>query len=223
DVAAFSFCTDKIITTGGEGGMLVTSRPDIWQRAWSYKDHGRSYLVTVGRQELSQRRNLYERIGTNWRLTQMQAAIGLQQMAKLPGWLQERKRNASKLNSLLAHVPGLRLTLPSQEFGHAYYKYYVHVRPEMLAKGWDRNRIWQTVEECGVPCQLGSDAEIYLDKVFQDRGWQPAVPWPVARQVGKSSLVFPVHPGLQDQHMVRIGETLSAVMKLATTGGHEDA
>jgi len=135
DIGAFSFCQDKIITTGGEGGMLVTDSRALWEKAWSYKDHGKSYAAVFEREHPLGFRWLHESFGTNWRLTEMQAAIGRLQLSKLPQWLAIRRRNASLLSQGLAAVPGLRLALPPAHSEHAYDKEYAFIRPELLRPG----------------------------------------------------------------------------------------
>ena len=194
--AAFSFCQDKIITTGGEGGMLVLDDEDAWQRAWAYKDIGRSFDAVYRRQHAPGFRWLTESFGTNWRLTELQSAIGRLQLAKLPGWTEARRRNAGVLAAGFAKIPALRVPAPPAHVGHAYYKFYAFVQREALAEGWSRDRIMADLNERGVGCTVGSCSEIYLEKAFTDRGWGPAQPLPTARQLGETSLCFMVHPTL---------------------------
>ena len=170
DVAAFSFCQDKIITTGGEGGMVTTNRHDIWDKIRSYKDHGKSFDAVYHREQPPGFRWLHESFGTNWRMTEMQAAIGRVQLRKLPQWLTLRRRNAAVLTDGFSRIPGLRLTIPPQEIEHAYYKYYVFVEPEALKSDWSRDRIMTALMAEGIPCGSGSCSEIYLEKAFRDRG-----------------------------------------------------
>ncbi|WP_136514311.1 DegT/DnrJ/EryC1/StrS family aminotransferase [Geomonas edaphica] len=209
DVAAFSFCQDKIMTTGGEGGMLTTNDEDIWRRAWEFKDHGKSYDAVYNRQHPPGFRWLHESFGTNWRLTEMQSAIGRIQLAKLPEWTLARRRNAEILTKGFRNLTGLRVTVPPPEIGHAYYKYYVFVEPERLAEGWDRDRIMNAVTAEGIPCFSGSCSEIYLEKAFD--GLRPATRFPVAKELGETSLMFLVHPTLPEQDML---DTVAAVTKV---------
>ncbi|NIO43872.1 MAG: aminotransferase, partial [Burkholderiales bacterium] len=139
-VAAFSFCQDKIITTGGEGGMLTTNDEHLWQRAWSYKDHGKSVAASGSGEPGPDFRWLHDSFGTNWRLTEMQSALGRAQLPKLGAWLEKRRNNAKRLTAGLSGIPGLRLTIPGEEVSHAYYKYYAFIEPERLRSGWDRDR-----------------------------------------------------------------------------------
>ena len=169
DVAAFSFCQDKIMTTGGEGGMVVTNNKDIWSKIWSYKDHGKGYDAVYGNNDLKPGPSfkwLHESFGTNWRMTGMQAAIGRVQLRKLPGWIERRRQNADILTKAFLNIPALRVTVPSDDFSHAYYKYYVFIKPAMLKKGWNRERVIVAINEEGIPCFTGSCSEMYLEKAF---------------------------------------------------------
>jgi len=221
DVAAFSFCQDKIMTTGGEGGMLTTNHEALWRKAWEFKDHGKSYDAVYLRQHAPGFRWLHESFGTNWRLTEMQSAIGRVQLAKLPHWTRTRQRHAELLTRGFADIPALRLTVPGAEIGHAYYKYYLFLRPERLAPGWDRDRIMNAVVAEGIPCYSGSCSEIYLEKAFD--GLRPAQRLPVARELGETSLMFLVHPTLGEQDMLDTVAALRKVMVNAVAGVPEPA
>jgi dTDP-4-amino-4,6-dideoxygalactose transaminase len=215
DCAAFSFCQDKIMTTGGEGGMLVTDDACLWERAWAYKDHGKSYEAVFNRDHPPGFRWLHESFGSNFRLTEMQAAIGRLQLGKLPQWLQARRRNAAMLDQGFSAIPGLRVTRPPNGIGHAYYKYYAFVAPEKLAPGWDATRINEAVNAEGVPCFAGSCSEIYLERAFVNSGWGPPERLPAARQLGDTSLMFMLHPTLGESEMTDTIRAVSKVMRAA--------
>lgn len=216
--AAFSFCQDKIITTAGEGGMLVLDDETAWKRAWAYKDIGRDYDAVYNRQHPAGFRWLTESFGSNWRLTEVQAAIGRIQLRKLAAWVERRRRNAQRMAQGLGGIAALRIPTPPADVGHAYYKFYVFVRPELLAPGWDRDRIMAEVNALGVPCSVGSCSEIYLEKAFRDRGWGPGWPLPVARELGQTSLMFVVHPTLGDEAIDYAIATIRRVMSRAAGG-----
>ena len=199
DIGVFSFCQDKIMTTGGEGGMLITNSEALWDAAWSYKDHGKNYATVHRKDHPPGYRWLHESIGSNLRMTEMQAAIGRIQLGRLERWVARRQRLAGILNDALQDVPALRLTVPPAGVTHAYYKYYVFVRPERLAPGWSRDRIAARIAARGVRCFTGSCPEIYREKALQP--WAPPSPLPVARELGETSLMFEVHPTLGDEHV----------------------
>ncbi|HBG05034.1 MAG TPA: aminotransferase [Geobacter sp.] len=209
DVAAFSFCQDKIITTGGEGGLLTTNDEELWRRAWAYKDHGKSFDAVYNRPHPPGFRWLHESFGTNWRLTESQSAIGRVQLGALPEWSRKRNRNAALLSEGFARIPALRVTIPPEGIRHAYYKYYAFVRPDRLRSGWDRDRIMNAITAEGVPCFSGSCSEIYLERAFE--GLRPDKRLPVAKELGETSLMFLVHPTLSDADMA---DTCRAVAKV---------
>lgn len=209
---AFSFCQDKIMTTGGEGGLLALNDTELWKKAWAYKDHGKSYDAVYNRDHPPGFRWLHDSFGTNWRMLEVQAAIGRIQLRKLPDWIERRRVNAAVLNERFAKHRGLRLTLPSEDIYHSYYKYYVFVRPEELADGWDRDRIMNAITAQGVPCFSGSCSEIYLEKAFVDAGYGPQERLPVAKELGETSLTFLVHPTLSPEDMRRMADVVDSVM-----------
>ncbi|MCP2014531.1 dTDP-4-amino-4,6-dideoxygalactose transaminase [Deinococcus sp. HSC-46F16] len=215
---AFSFCQDKIMTTGGEGGLLALNDTEVWRRAWAFKDHGKSYEAVYEREHPPGFRWLHESFGTNWRMLEVQAAIGRLQLRKLPDWIERRRTNAAVLNERFAHHRALRLTLPEEDIFHAYYKYYVYVRPEELRGGWDRDRLMTEIVARGVPCFSGSCSEIYLEKAFQDAGYGPEERLPVARELGETSLMFLVHPTLSPDDMSRMADVVDDVLAQATRG-----
>ncbi|MBA3662129.1 MAG: DegT/DnrJ/EryC1/StrS aminotransferase family protein [Gammaproteobacteria bacterium] len=214
DIAAFSFCQDKIISTGGEGGIVVTNNKTWWEKIWAFKDHGKSYN-TVMQKHPPGFRFLHESFGTNWRMTEMQAAIGRAQLAKLPNWLKIRRQNAALLNDQFQHIPGFRLTVPPLDVEHAYYKYYIFIEPENLKSDWDRDTILQAINKVGVPCFSGSCSEIYLEKAFTERHLAPEKRLVHAKLLGETSLMFLVHPGLTRIHMLYTADIVRDVMRKA--------
>jgi len=213
---AWSFCQDKILTTGGEGGMLTLNDDELWNKAWSFKDHGKSYDAGYNRQHPPGFRWLHEDFGTNWRMLEVQSAIGRVILRKLDGWVEKRRANAHYLSERFRQIPALRVPEVPAHLYHAYYKYYVYVRPEMLKPGWNRDRIMQAVSEMGIPCMSGSCSEIYLEKAFTRRGWQPAERLPVAKELGETSLMFLVHPTLGPAHMQAAADAVERVMEQAS-------
>lgn len=211
DAGAFSFCQDKILTTGGEGGMLTTDDETVWKRAWSFKDHGKGYDVVHHHKHPPGFRWLHEQFGTNWRMTEMQAAIGRVILRKLPDWVTRRRQNASILQQYLAACPAVRLTIPPDDVYHAYYKFYTFVRPENLKPGWDRDRIMNEINAVGVPCYSGSCSEIYLEEAFTP-SIRPPQRLPIARELGETGLMFLVHPTLTEEFLHHVGKIAQRVL-----------
>ena len=214
DMAAFSFCQDKIMTTGGEGGMLTTNSDELWEKAWSLKDHGKSFEAVFNREHAPGFRWLHESFGTNGRMTEMQSAIGRVQLKKLPAWVADRRRLAEILTEKFSSIPGLRVTPPPPDVKHSYYKYYVFVEPQFLRKDWNRDRIMNEIVARNVPCFSGSCSEIYLEKAFS-ANLRPPDRLPVAKELGETSLMFLVHPTLTSRHMDEIAGTVGDVMASA--------
>jgi dTDP-4-amino-4,6-dideoxygalactose transaminase len=214
--AAFSFCQDKIITTGGEGGLLALNDSTLWAKAWAYKDHGKSFDAVYNREHVPGFRWLHESFGTNWRMLEVQAAIGRIQLRKLPSWVQQRRDNAAVLTKHFSNFAALRLTIPPEHMKHAYYKYYAFVRLEKLKPGWTRDRIMNEITALGIPCFSGSCSEIYLEKAFTDADLGPTARLPVAQELGDTSLTFLVHPTLSTDDMEFICAKMSVIFEAAT-------
>jgi len=218
--AAFSFCQDKIITTGGEGGMFTTNDENAWRRAWEYKDHGKSWDAVYNRQHAPGFRWLHESFGTNWRMTEMQAAIGRVQLRKLPEWTRIRRENMNGLFDALADLDVLRIPRAPEHIGHAAYKAYVYIRPERLKPGWSRDRIMVGFEAEGIPALSGSCSEIYKEKSFSSLSGVTYPELPGAAFLGENSLMFLVHPG-QGVSIDGYIKGLRGVLMSASSGSRE--
>lgn len=224
-VGAWSFCQDKIMTTGGEGGMVTTNDPELWSRMWSFKDHGKSWEAVYERQHPPGYRWVHESIGTNWRMLEMQAAIGRIQLARIAEWSRLRQHNADILSTALKPfaVPGGPVRLPELDGDgdgaasvHANYKFYFYLVPDRLKSVWSRQRVVDEIAARGVPCQVGSCSEVYLEKAFDGTGWRPAEPLPVARELGETSVLLLVHPTLSEAEMQRAAAVTTAVLDEAS-------
>ena len=212
DVAAWSFCQEKIISTGGEGGMVTTSRADLWDAMWAFKDHGKTHEAVFGREHPYGFRWLHERFGSNFRLTELQSVIGRTQLQRLPEWSATRSRNALLLSDALSDCSAVRVPLPPEGIMHAWYKFYAFVKPDALAEGWSRDRILSEIASLGYPAFSGSCSEIYLEKCFQNAGLAPTERLPVARELGKTSLMFLVHPTITPEQMAGYAEAIRSVV-----------
>jgi dTDP-4-amino-4,6-dideoxygalactose transaminase len=215
DVGCFSFCQDKILSTGGEGGLFVTRDEALWRKAWAYKDHGKSYEAVFERQHPPGFRWVVEGFGSNWRLTEFQSAIGRIQLGKLPAWSDARGRNAQILMDAISGIPGVRCPVPPRGVRHAYYRAYAFVEAEQLRPNWNRERILKEIGAAGFPCFVGSCPEIYLEKAFVDHGFVPAKRLPNAKALGDSSLAFLVHPTVDEGTMRRYAEAVGAALRNA--------
>ena len=200
-IAAWSFCQDKIMSTGGEGGMVTTNDESLWKKMWSYKDHGKSFDSIYNKQHPPGFRWLHDSFGTNWRMMEMQAVIGRIQLKKMPEWTAKRLANMEKIYTAFADSPYFSVHRPSDDYVHAAYKCYVQVNTEKLPEGWSRDRIMNEINSLGVPCFSGSCSEVYLEHAFDNTPWRPAQRLKNAQKLGGTSLMFLVHPTLSQESM----------------------
>jgi dTDP-4-amino-4,6-dideoxygalactose transaminase len=228
-IGAWSFCQDKIMTTGGEGGMVTTNDESLWRAMWAYKDHGKSYEAVYERNHPPGYRWLHESFGTNWRMLEIQAVIGRIQLRRMSHWTAKRLENAQILsNSLSRYVASGLIKSPDfkcnsdckvtdkrtctqskHDCRHAYYKYYVYLNPDKLLEGWSRNKVIDHINNEGVPCYSGSCSEVYLEKAFEGTKFKPIERLPAAKELGETSLMFLVHP------TISAGDMSLAVKKIA--------
>lgn len=215
-LAAWSFCQDKIMTTGGEGGMLTTNSAELHEKAWSYKDHGKSWKAVHAENKGSGFRWLHDSFGTNWRMTEMQAVLGRVQLKRMPEWQRMRTRNALSISDVCSKYPEvLRVPEVPKYITHAWYKLYVFVEPRGLRNSWDRNRIVHEITSNGVPCYTGSCSEVYLEKSFDHTGYRPSKRLPVAKELGERSIMFLVHPTITESDLDMTCQVISKVIESA--------
>ncbi|HYW17317.1 MAG TPA: DegT/DnrJ/EryC1/StrS family aminotransferase [Allosphingosinicella sp.] len=205
--AALSFCQDKIITTGGEGGAVLFKDEAAWEQAWSFKDHGKNRRKVETPPAAPGFRWLHDSVGTNWRLTGPQAAIGLKQLEKLPEWHRARTRNAAIWADALAGLPGLRVPMPEPRFRHAYYRFNFYLEPG--AEG-AREALLARAGEAGLRLFSGSCSEVYLEEAFREL---PRPDLPNARAMTRSSLAVEIHPNIRPERLRLRAEKLSELIR----------
>ncbi|MGP5315550.1 DegT/DnrJ/EryC1/StrS family aminotransferase [Psychrobacter faecalis] len=218
-IGAWSFCQDKVMTTGGEGGMVTTNDEQLWRKMWAYKDHGKSYAAVYETEHPPGYRWLHESFGTNWRMTEMQAVLGRIQLTRMPDWTAKRTANSQAILDACTKweakgylsVPRLEESPQFVDSTHAYYKLYVYVQPDNLPKEWSRDRIIEEINKLGVPCFSGSASEVYLEKAFDNTGLRPESRLPVAKQLGETSLMFLVHPTLTADEIKQTVQAIDSV------------
>ena len=215
DISTWSFCQDKILTTGGEGGMVTTNNNELWSKIWEMRDHGKSLNKIENTKNQKGFKWLHDSFGSNYRLTELQAAIGRIQLKRLNEWRITRERNALLLYEQLKYFEILRIPRPTENITHAWYKFYTYVRENYLSSGWNRDRIIHEINNEGVPAFSGSCSEIYLEKSFQNFGYYPKKRLPVARELGETSLMFLVHPTISQEGMFFYADRIKRVLKRA--------
>ena len=215
-VAAWSFCQDKIMTTGGEGGMITTDDEELWSKVWSLKDHGKSWEAVHNREHPPGFRWLHDSFGTNARMLEFQAVIGRIQLARMPEWHARRAANAARLGSACAGRDVVRVPVVPVDCEHAYYRFYAFVQPQRLADGWSRDRIVAEINSLGVPCYHGACPEIYRERAFANSAYAQPEPLPNARELGETSFMMLVHPTLTDAEIDRSCAVLDEVLTVAS-------
>jgi dTDP-4-amino-4,6-dideoxygalactose transaminase len=214
DVGAWSFCQDKIMTTGGEGGMVTTDNEELWSKMWSYKDHGKSWDAVYNREHPPGYRWLHEDFGTNWRMLEVQATIGRIQLKRMAEWTERRTHIARTIIGALEPCgSAIRIPQPDKSMRHAFYRLYAYVRPDNLKAGWSRDRIVAECTSRGAPVFQGSCSEVYQEKAFDGSPWRPAQRLPNAIELGETSLMFLTHPTLTDEE---IRSTSASVCEVIT-------
>lgn len=211
-IGAWSFCQDKIMTTGGEGGMVTTNDKTLWDKMWSYKDHGKSFDSVYNKQHPPGFRWVHDSFGTNWRMMEVQAVIGRIQLKRMPEWTKVRNQNMESILSIFDNSPYFTVHRPSEDYVHAAYKCYVQVNIEALPQDWDRDRIMNAISELGTPCYSGSCSEVYLEKAFDNTPWRPKKRLENARKLGEASLMFLVHPTLTKDNMDNTVQNIKTVI-----------
>jgi dTDP-4-amino-4,6-dideoxygalactose transaminase len=216
DIAAWSFCQDKIMTTAGEGGMVTTNRRDLWEKVWSFKDHGKSWNAIYEKEHPPGFRWLHESFGTNWRMLEIQAVVGLKQLEKMPAWTEKRRKYSQQIFATAKGFSSLRVPKVPDYIEHAFYKCYVFVEPDELNVGWDRDRIIAEVNLLDVPCFSGSCSEVYKEKAFEGTRYRPQKALSNAVELGATALMFLVHPTLKQAEIDKSCALLSQVMQRAS-------
>lgn len=211
-IGAWSFCQDKIMTTGGEGGMVTTNDEELWSKMWSYKDHGKSYEAVYEREHPPGFRWLHESFGTNWRMTEVQAAIGRIQLTRMSEWTAKRQKNSAAIAEVCKEFTCVRTSAVPEYMEHACYKHYCFVESAHLADGWTRDRIVNEILEQGVPCMQGSCSEVYLERAFVNTSFRPEERLPVAKELGDTGLMFLVHPTLTDNEIEKTCSVIKDVL-----------
>ncbi len=207
DINAWSFCQDKIITTGGEGGMITTNNTDYYLKARSFKDHGKNYEKMLVPSPPGLFKWVHDTIGTNLRMTEMQASIGIDALDSLDSWVSARRLNAEIFNSTFNNLPLVRLTLPDEKIYHAYYKYYFFIRPEYLASEITRNDLIVKINEMGIPCFQGTCGEVYKEKAYD-----LDLNLPITKELSETSIMLLVDPTFEANVIKIIADKIRTVL-----------
>lgn len=194
-VGCFSFCQDKLMTTAGEGGMVVTSDPGLYRKIWEYKDHGKNLEKALTPSAKPGFKWLHEGWGTNARMSEVQSAVGRIQLKKLPNWIRRRRQNAKQLDEAFRSISLVNSYQEPEGVYSAYYKYYTVIDPDKLKTGWSRSRILDCFCSLDIEAKTGSCCEIYREKAFASITSASRQSLPNSRFLQENSLMFEIHPG----------------------------
>jgi dTDP-4-amino-4,6-dideoxygalactose transaminase len=159
DINAWSFCQDKIMSTGGEGGMITTNNKDLFEKAWSFKDHGKDINLYYNRPITNQFSFVHNSVGSNYRMTEIQAYIGLIQLDYLETWIQHRRELSSIYNNKFKNLNNIRLQYENENTLCSYYKYYFFVKDISI-----RQYIIDEISRNNIKVYYGSCGELYKEK-----------------------------------------------------------
>lgn len=214
DAAAFSFCTDKIMSTAGEGGLVLFRTAGHCEAGFSYKDHGKNFArMADGQGRPGEFRFIHDFAGSNFRLTEFQAAIGNCQLAKLPQWLAARRHNARVLMMRLAGDDRIRLPLPGPDITHAWYKFYLQLPGAEDLPGY-RSQVIGRLQAAGIPAGSGSCPDMSREGAFANMDIRRDGDLPQARRLGRRTVMLPVDHTLGDEAMHRMADALLKALEV---------
>jgi perosamine synthetase len=194
DVVCYSFYPSKNVTTG-EGGMLTTSDPSLAAEFRLARSHG------------EESRYRHVRLGFNFRLTDVAAALGREQMRKLPSAVRKRQRHAAILTSGLANIPGLETPRITAGAEHAFNVFTIRLNPKIL--GMSRAEFQKTLAQRGIETAVHYPLPLHRQPIF--RGWGSDRDFPTSTRLAQTVLSLPVHPGLSERDLRYIIRTVRAV------------
>lgn len=220
-VGCWSFCQDKIMSTGGEGGMVTTSDSKIAEFIWSYKDHGKTRDSSPKGRNLNGFPLVHNSFGSNHRMTEIQAVIGRLQLEYMEGWSRIRRDNLRQIWRAAADSKSFKRPMSSicndcsaqpllsecDQCRHAAYKAYVFAEHGIQ----ERDRCYEELNKKGIFCRLGSCPEVYLEPAFDDTSLRPRNRLENARKLGETSLMFNCDPGMNAADIDRICIALTVV------------
>ncbi len=206
DLGCFSFHPRKVITTG-EGGMVTTDDDELAQKVRIFRNHGASGPAP-GEPQGPWTMSRFEHVGFNLRLSDIQAAVGVAQMAKLDRLLAERRARAEDYHLQLAGLPDLELPTDEPEGGHTYQSYVVRLREGGLER---RNRVMAGLAAAGIESRPGTHAPVSLGWFRSRRGVEPER-FPAALAAQDTTITLPIFPGMTVEDQRKVVSTLAGAL-----------
>jgi dTDP-4-amino-4,6-dideoxygalactose transaminase len=224
DIAIWSFCQDKIISTGGEGGMISTNSKKLWLTCWSIKDHGKNYNSVFYKKHKTGFRWLHDNLGSNYRMTEMQAAIGRIQLKSLDNQLKIRNAIANIYLSELKDYYQKYHLLQKPDFKcqtcpfkqnekkckkclHAFYRLNLFINKNKIKQ----IKLIEQFNKNKINCSVGSCPEIYREKIFKKLKFYPKKRLSNAKLLGETSLMFPIDPA---RSMAKVKTEINSIKKI---------
>jgi perosamine synthetase len=209
-VGCFSFWEDKIITTGGEGGCVITDDDSLAERLRRIRHHGEGPVEEGG-----ERAYFHVELGYNYRMTSMQAATGLVQLRRLVEYLEKRRRNAAYLSERLGEIDGIEPPFVAEGAVHSYYKYICRLRPET---GVEIAAFVRAVAAEGVPVSRRYPTPLPRQPVFRGMA---AGDCPVAERLSGELFTLLVHPTVETGDLDDVVEAVAKVVRNRQRMGSE--
>jgi dTDP-4-amino-4,6-dideoxygalactose transaminase len=198
EIAAWSFHPRKILTTG-EGGMITTSRPEWATRARRLREHAMSVSAADRHASLVSPPEEFGEVGFNFRMTDLQAAVGLVQLGRLPEVVVRRRENAAHYRSALADVRGIRL-VDDPAWGTANFQsLWLEVGPEYPL---DREGLLIALAEAGISARRGIMAA-HRQPAYRDRDTGD-VPLPITERLNDNTLILPLYHQIEQAELDRV-------------------
>lgn len=224
DISTWSFCQDKIISTGGEGGMISTNNKKLWLKCWSLKDHGKNYDSVFHKKHKIGFRWHHDYLGSNYRMTEMQAALGRAQLKILDNQIKKRNVIANLyLNGLKSYYKKYDiLKKPNFSFLyssktkvkklrykniHAFYRLNLFINKKKI----NHLKLLKQFNQKNINCGVGSCPEIYREKVFRKLKLYPKKRFSNAKLLGETSIVFPIDP---NKTLMKVKMEINSIKKI---------
>ena len=202
DLSTWSFCQDKIISTAGEGGMITTNNKKYRDFVWSLKDHGKSEISLKKQQKKIGFKWIHDNEGSNYRLTEIQSAVGRIQLKNINKTNNNRKKFAKRLSYVLSkYKKNIRVPFFDNSIHHAWYRFYVFIEINNKVSKNYRDRLLKFLNANQIQCITGSCAEVYREKVFRKNNLSPKKRHKNAMRISDSSLAFIIHPDFNEKQI----------------------
>lgn len=199
DIGCFSFYANKIITCG-EGGMIVTKNEEIAERAKKLRDLSFSQEKRI---------YLHSEVGYNYRMTNIQAAIGLAQLERIEELVKMRRRNARLYNDLLRDTAGIRLPVEKEWAKNVYWMYSIFIDPEF---GMSRDKLMKKLEEKGIETRPFF-IPMHMQPVFKNIGLFTKERYPISEELSRKGLYLPSSSGLEEEQIKYICDAIKEIGK----------